>query len=93
MRKFVFARKLSLMTPAGRWVASTRCKPDERPRWATLTTPSTNSGTSWTNAANSSTTMTRLGGASLLPIAPSGGQILGLVRREQLFAEPQLGSQ
>ncbi len=65
-RRLVLARRLSLMTPAGRCVARMRCRPSDRPRWATLTTPSTNSGTSCTRAANSSTTMTRLGGAATI---------------------------
>ena len=31
-RRLVFARKLSLMTPAGRCVAKIRCRPSDRPR-------------------------------------------------------------
>ena len=67
------------MTPAGRWVARIRCRPSDRPRWATLTTPSTNSGTSWTSAANSSTTITRLGGASGSPRRSSSSRSLAFL--------------
>ena len=63
MRRSVFARILGVTTPCGRCVASNRCMPSERPRWAILTMPSTNSGTSAVSAANSSTQMSRLGGA------------------------------
>ncbi len=58
MRRFVFARRESLMTPLGRWVAMTRWRPSDRPRWATSMTPSMNSGISDASAANSSMTMT-----------------------------------
>src|SRR6266508_3749841 len=34
IRRLVLARMSALTTPAGRWVASTRCTPRERPRWA-----------------------------------------------------------
>ena len=61
-RRFVLARRLSLMTPAGRCVAMIRWMPSERPRWAMSTTPSTNSGTSPASAANSSITSTSAGG-------------------------------
>ena len=63
-RRFVFARRLSLMTPAGRCVAMIRWMPSERPRCAMSTTPSTNSGTSPASAANSSMTSTSAGGVS-----------------------------
>ena len=63
-RRLVLARRLSLMTPAGRCVAMIRWMPSERPRWAMSTTPSTNSGTSPARAANSSMTSTSAGGVS-----------------------------
>ena len=63
-RRLVLARRLSLMTPAGRCVAMIRWMPSERPRWAMSTTPSTNSGTSPASAANSSMTSTSAGGVS-----------------------------
>ncbi|CPU67270.1 Uncharacterised protein [Mycobacteroides abscessus] len=79
-RRFVLARRLSLMTPAGRCVARMRCSPRDRPRWATSTTPSTNSGTSLTRAANSSTTMSRLGGASGSPVRSRDARSLAFFR-------------
>ena len=81
------------MTPAGRWVARIRWRPSERPRWATLTTPSTNSGTSWTSAANSSTTITRLGGLSGSPRRSSSSEVLGLLAVQDVLAVAQLGAQ
>ena len=78
-RRLVLARRLSLITPAGRCVARIRCSPSDRPRWATSTTPSTNSGTSSTSAANSSTTMTRLGGRLRVPGRLQLEQVLGLL--------------
>ena len=92
-RRLVLARRLSLITPVGRWVASTRCRPSERPRWATLTTPSTKSGTSWTRAANSSTTITRLGGVSGSPRLLQLEQVLDLLAGEQLLAVGELGAE
>ena len=67
-RRFVLARIWPVITPAGRCVASTRCRPRLRPRRATSTTPSTNSGISLASAANSSTTISRLGGVSGWPL-------------------------
>ena len=93
MRRLVLARRLSLITPAGRCVARIRWMPSERPRWAMSTTPSTNSGTSPTRAANSSMTITsaggRLGVAALLELE----QVLGLLAVEQVLAVAQLGAQ
>ena len=57
-------------TPAGRWVASTRWTPSERPRRAMSTRPVTKSGSSATSAANSSIMITRRGmGSSWGPVA------------------------
>ena len=67
MRRLVLARRLSLITPAGRCVAMIRWMPSERPRCAMSTTPSTNSGTSPASAANSSMTSTSAGGLSGSP--------------------------
>ena len=92
-RRLVLARRLSLITPAGRWVARIRCRPSERPRWATSTTPSTNSGTSFARAANSSTTMTRLGGASGSPARSSSSRSFAFLRLQQLLPVVQLGPQ
>ena len=80
IRRLVLARRLSLMTPAGRWVARIRCSPSERPRAATSMTPSTNSGTSVASAANSSTTMIKLGGASGSPDCSSAARSLACLR-------------
>ena len=64
MRRLVLARICGVTTPAGRWVASTRWIPRERPRSATSTIPSMNSGTSFAKAANSSTTTIKDGGVA-----------------------------
>ena len=58
------ARIRSLMTPAGRCVASTSRRPSDRPRAAMSTIPSTNAGISLASVANSSTTMSRSPGAA-----------------------------
>ena len=79
-RRLVLARRLSLMTPAGRWVAMIRWMPSERPRWAMSTTPSTNSGTSPTRAANSSITSTSAGGQSGSPRFSSSSRSLAFLR-------------
>jgi hypothetical protein len=62
-RRLVLARMFSFTAPDGRWVASSRWMPRLRPRWAMSTMPATKSGISLTRVANSSQTMTRLGGA------------------------------
>jgi hypothetical protein len=61
IRRVVFARMSALTTPLGRWVASTRCTPSERPRCAIPTRPPTKSGSSSASVANSSTTRTSRG--------------------------------
>jgi len=61
IRRLVFARISGDTTPVGRWVASTRWMPSERPRWAMLTRPVTKSGSSATMLANSSMTSTSRG--------------------------------
>ena len=61
IRSDVLARMASVMTPAGRCVASTRWMPRLRPRWATSTTPSMKPGTSRISVANSSTATTSAG--------------------------------
>jgi hypothetical protein len=58
-RRLQLARISGDTTPLGRWVASTRCTPSDRPRWAIATSPGTNSGSSSDRPANSSTTITR----------------------------------
>ena len=93
MRRLVLARRLSLMTPAGRCVARIRWMPSERPRWAMSTTPSTNSGTSPASAANSSTTITSAGGALRVAALLELEQVLGLLAVEQVLAVVQLGAQ
>ena len=91
MRRLVLARIWPVITPAGRWVARTRCRPRLRPRSATSTTPSTNSGTSLARAANSSTTMSRLGGVSGMALALHLEEILGVGLLEQQLAVVELG--
>ena len=92
-RRLVLARRLSLMTPAGRCVARIRWMPSDRPRWAMSTTPSTNSGTSPASAANSSITITRPGGVSGSLALLELEQVLGLLAVEQVLAVVQLGAQ
>ncbi|GAA4322757.1 hypothetical protein GCM10023162_29660 [Klenkia terrae] len=53
--------------PAGRWVASTRCTPSERPRCAMATNPGTKPGSSSPRVANSSTTITSRGASTCGP--------------------------
>jgi len=61
IRRLVLARMSADTTPAGRWVASIRCTPSERPRCAMPTRPVTKSGSSVTSDANSSMISTSLG--------------------------------
>ncbi len=61
IRRFVFALMFSLTAPDGRCVASTRCTPRVRPRWAMPTSDDTKSGSSAAMVANSSMTTTRRG--------------------------------
>ena len=61
MRRLVLARISADTTPLGRWVASIRWMPSDRPRWATLTRPVTKSGSSRAIEANSSITMSSRG--------------------------------
>ena len=61
MRRFVFDLISAETTPAGRWVARTRCTPRDRPRRAMSTRPVTKSGSSATRAANSSIMSMRRG--------------------------------
>ena len=93
MRRLVLARRLSRMTPAGRCVAMIRWMPSERPRWAMSTTPSTNSGTSPTSAANSSMIEHErrrgVGVAALLELE----QVLRALAVQELLAVVQLGAQ
>ena len=70
MRRFVLDLISADTTPAGRWVARTRCTPRERPRRAMSTRPVTNWGSSATSAANSSMMSIRRGmGSSPGPMA------------------------
>ncbi len=65
IRRLVLARMSAVTTPAGRWVASSRCRPSERPRWAMPTSPGTNSGTSRARVANSSMMSSSLGSGAI----------------------------
>ena len=58
IRSVQLARISGETTPLGRWVASTRCTPRLRPRWAMPTSPGTKAGSSSARPANSSTTIT-----------------------------------
>ena len=71
MRRLVLARMLSLTAPCGRWVASSRCTPRLRPRWATPTRASMKSGSSALSVANSSITTSSRGSGSGGPCAGS----------------------
>ena len=84
------ARMRSLITPAGRWVASTRRSPSERPRAAMSTMPSTNSGISLARVANSSTTISRSSGAAPVPPAQLG-QVARAGLGQELLAATDLG--
>ena len=70
-----------------------RWMPSERPRWAMSTTPSTNSGTSPTRAANSSMMSTRAGGASGSPRFSSSRRSFAPLRCSSVLAVVQLGAQ
>ena len=61
IRRLVLARMSLEMTPDGRWVASTRWMPSDRPRWAMVTSPVTKSGSSALRLANSSITIASRG--------------------------------
>ena len=95
IRRLVFARMSALTTPPGRWVASTRCTPSERPRWAMPTRPPTKSGSSSTRVANSSTTRTSRGSGG----DPAGAvgevvvEVLAAGRPQHRLAAAQLGAQ
>jgi hypothetical protein len=65
IRRLVLARISGDTTPLGRWVASSRWMPSERPRWAMLTRPVTKSGSSRAIEANSSMTISRRGSLRL----------------------------
>ena len=91
MRRLVLARRLSLMTPAGRCVARMRCRPSERPRWATSTTPSTNSGTSCDEGGELVDDDDERRRGVDLAAALELDEVLGLVPGEQVLAVVQLG--
>ena len=69
IRRFVLARISGDTTPDGRWVASSRWMPSDRPRCAMLTRPVTKSGRSLTIDANSSMTIIRRGSGADPPPA------------------------
>ena len=87
-----------VMIPDGRWVASTRWTPSERPIAAMRTRPLTKSGSSSARSLNSSTTMTRRAsrGPSKRPAArtgPVGVEVLGAGVGQEALAPAQLGSE
>lgn len=59
MRRLMFDCISGVTTPEGRWVASTRLTPSERPTRAIRTSPSMKSGSSVRSSANSSITSMR----------------------------------
>ena len=96
IRRLVLARMSGETTPPGRWVASTRWMPRERPRWARPTSPRTKSGSSSTSVANSSIDddqpAQRRRSASRRR-RPQRLDVLDAVRRQDPFAAAQLGGQ
>ena len=64
-----FAEIWSETTPAGFWVASTKCTPRDRPMRAAEMRPSMKSGSCCLSSANSSATMKRCGiGSATSPV-------------------------
>ena len=89
IRRVQLARISGDTTPLGRWVASTRWTPRDRPRCAIATRPGTKAGSSSASVANSSTTMTRRARATS---SGSAAIVHGVVRGEDLFPPAQLGA-